>query len=801
MSESTRLEISFNEDWLFRLGDSETYSGRALDENGWTALVLPHDWSIGQSVDEKEATGGGGGYAVTGIGWYRKRFSIPDDMKGKRIFLRFEGVFMDSSVYLNGVRVGGRAYGYCEFMIEITDSLAAGENLLAVRVNNSLQPNSRWYTGSGIYRNVWLLATGDIHIDHDGVFIMTNGIYNDQTAARLQIQTWVKNQSELPCDIGVEQTVYDAGGAEAAKAASALHVEAGGCARNMVMPQIKDPHLWTDRDPYLYTVVTTLIAKGKPIDKVVTRTGVRTATFDCDKGFLLNGKSVKIKGLCVHHDGGVTGAASYRETWERRLKTLKTAGCNGIRCAHNPPAIDLLDLCDELGFLVMDEAFDEWQMTKIKSAQYGYSTGFAHGYGQHFDENADADITTMLRRDRNHPSVVIWSIGNEIPEQYAVEGVSILMHLQDICHKEDPSRMVCSACDNLSAAETSRTRDEFSGALDVVGYNYVGRWGINAETLYDVDRKKYPKRRMLGTENPSAGGTRGNYEKMSGNMFRRSYDTATLTHEFLWRYTASRDFVAGDYLWTGIDYLGESRWPQKGSQSGMMDTAGFPKDTYYYFRSIWNSDDITLHIIPHWNWAGKEGEFITVIGYTNCEEVSLYLNGKLVGTKGYDFPNVGSLGAWNIRAKDTRPTTHDLHLAWDVPYEPGEIKAVGYVGGKVVSEVTIKTTGKAAKLTACADRSELSVHGIAHIEIASEDNEGLMVPDAANIVRIKVEGAAKLIGMDNGNQGDLAAFADQERALYAGRLLAVIRGAEKGEAKVTLSSDGMEDVVLKFTIV
>lgn len=801
MNESTRLKLNFNDGWLFMLGDVDGGESPNLDDSGWRKLKLPHDWSVEYPVAEAEVTGGGGGYAVTGVGWYRKRFTAPAEARGKLVSILFDGVFMDSAVYLNGELIGGRAYGYSEFDLPLDDCLKEGENVLAVRVNNSLQPNSRWYTGSGIYRNTWLVATGEIHIARNGVFCQTNGLYNDYTAARQQVQAWVENDSDDPVDVGVEQTLLDADGNEAGTGAVGLHVEPGSIGEAMVMIAVDKPHLWSNDDPYLYTLVTTVSKGGEVVDKLCTKVGIRTATFDCDRGFLLNDVPVKIKGMCIHHDGGVTGAAFYRQTWERRLRALKDMGCNGIRTAHNPPAAELLDLCDEMGFLVMDEAFDEWQLGKFKSATYGYSQQFVYGYAQHFSENAEDDLLTMLHRDRNHPSVILWSIGNEIPEQSAVEGLKILTWLQDICHQEDPSRMVCSAVDNLAAPETFRTRREFECALDVVGYNYTGRWGMRAETLYDEDRKMFPKRRIVGSENPSAGGTRGNYDRNADpRMFRNSYDTATHNNEFLWRYTASRDFVAGDYLWTGIDYLGEARWPMKGSQAGAIDTAGFEKDTYYYFRSIWNDRDTTLHILPHWNWAGREGEFFPVIGYTNCEEVKLYLNGRLVGTKGFDFPNVGALGAWNVRAKNTRPTTHDLHLSWDVPYEPGELKAVGYVGGKEVAEAVIKTTGAPASLKAVADCPDMKVDDIAHIDICASDAAGLCVPDAKTAVTAKVEGPLAYLGMDNGFQGDLKEFGAAERCLHAGRLLCVVRADGVGEGKVTLSAEGMEDVVLTFTI-
>ncbi|MCL2478716.1 MAG: DUF4982 domain-containing protein [Treponema sp.] len=799
MVELIREKICFDENWKFFHGDSEDFSNTSFDDSNWKSVVLPHDWSTECPVDEKLASGSGGGYAAGGVGWYRKKFNFPAD-NGKMV-LQFDGVFQDSAVYLNGKKIGGWAYGYNEFTVDITGRTAAGDNVLAVRVDNSRLPNSRWYTGSGIYRNVYLLRFSDVHIGQNGIYIITNGLYENQTKARLQIQTRIQNEGKLIADVIAEHHVFDAEGNEAAASSSPASIEPGGEARTMVMPTVENPHLWSDTDPYLYSVETRLLVNSKIVDKITTRIGIRTAVFDCDKGFLLNNVRVKIKGMCIHHDCGLAGAAHYREIWERRLRLLKDMGCNGIRTAHNPPAAELLDLCDELGFLVMDEAFDQWLLTKHKSVVYGYSSSSQYGYSQFFERDNEADLLKMLHRDRNHPCIILWSIGNEIPEQASVEGLKILHRLQDICHREDPARSVCLACDQIAAPEPQRVTEAFETALDVVGYNYVGRWGMRAETFYDNDRQKFPKRCMVGSENPSAGGIRGYYAMGAGNRsFRMDYDKATLLNEFLWRYTGSRDFVAGDYLWTGIDYLGESRWPTKNAMSGPIDTAGFPKDTYYYFRSIWNSRDVTLHLVPHWNWKGREGEFISVIGYTNCESVSLYLNGRLVGTKGYDFPNVGALGAWNVRAKNTRPTTHDLHLQWDVPYEAGELKAVGFIGGIQAAEQTVKTTDVPVRLNAVADRSVIRRFGIAHIEIESFDRNGLFVPDSEIAVTAKIEGGAQILGLDNGDPGDLTPFHAAERKMLAGRLLCIIRGMEKGSTRLTLSSAGMNDAVLDFQI-
>ena len=809
-----RQKIWFNEDWKFFLGDSEKFSSANLEnEASWKSVVLPHDWGMDYPVDENAISGSGGGYVQAGIGWYRKKFTAPE---AERIEIQFDGVFQDSTIYLNGNEVGGWRYGYTEFTIDLTDHLVKGENLLAVRVDNSRQPNTRWYTGSGIYRNVYLLLLHDVHIKQNGIYIVTNGVYLEQSKARLQMQTYVENKGKKTANVLVEHHLFDAEGNEVAVTASAVNVKPDCEGRAMVTPMFDNPHLWSDKDPYLYTVETLLTVDSMIVDRLKTKIGIRTAEFDADKGFLLNGERVKIKGMCIHHDCGLTGSAHYREIWERRLLRLKDMGCNGIRTAHNPHSIEMLDLCDELGFLVMDEIFDEWLMPRLKgavSAPAEFDKGLEkslipknvkpqiYGYCEYFERDAEADLVTMLHRDRNHPSIVLWSIGNEIPEQSVKEGPKVLNFLQDICHREDPTRSVCVASHMIEAWEPGRSTFDYLDSIDVVGYNYAGRWYTRSETFYEDDKRRYPKRKMIGSENPSAGGIRGYYKtRESERFFRMDYDLVTHTHEYQWRFTGSRDYVAGDYLWTGVDYLGEARWPNVKATSGPIDTAGFQKDTFYYFRSLWNKEEITLHLVPHWNWKGREGEFITIIGYTNCESVSLYLNGRLVSTQGYDFPNATSLGPELVKTKYTTPTTHDLHLRWDVPYEAGELKAVGTIGGKEAAELIIKTTDSASSLKANADRSSIPLYGISNIEIEAFDKNGLFVANADNAVNVKTEGVIQFLGLDNGDPKDHTPYYNTERKMLAGKVLCIVRGIKKGNGKITISSEGMKDVSLDIQV-
>ncbi len=799
MQQELRTREGFQEGWRFYLGEVTGGETVGFDDTGWTAVTLPHDWGVAYDLNEGNPTGPGGGYARAGVGWYRKHFTPSQQSASRHTSLLFDGVYMDSTVYLNGQLVGGCASGYSSFDMDLTATLQPGENVLAVRVDNAHQPNSRWYTGSGIYRRVWLETFGGVHLNRWGVFAHTTAL--GQGEATLEVRAEVANDVAEPVLASVLHRLLGCDGNQAASVGAAVWVPAGGTGLALARPAVASPRLWQLDDPYLYTLETTVTVDGVAVDRVVTPVGIRTATFDADRGFLLNGRQVKIQGMCVHHDGGLLGAAARPETWRRRLALLAEMGCNAIRCAHNPPMPDLLDLCDQMGFLVMDEAFDEWLLAKDKSRNY-YSEEPAWGASAFFSRCGEDDLLRMLHRDRNHPSVMLWSVGNEIPEQSSPQGVAILRRLVELCHREDPSRMVTSACDNIAAPPPATTREDFLSALDVVGYNYADRWREHAETLYDADRQRFPQRRVCGSENASAGGLRGVYTPLEGLpafVQPQNYPAITLKHEWLWRYTASRDFVAGDFLWTGVDYLGEAPWPLRGALCGPIDTAGFAKDTWHYFRSIWNREAVTLHLLPHWNWPGREGEFLPVVAYTNCDEVRLYVNGRFVGARGYALPNFGCTRAWTDRPAFA-PTTHDLHLVWDVPYEPGELRAVGYRQGRSVAETVVATTGAPVALRAVADGSALAPGGIAHIEIDALDAAGRPVPDAAAVVRAVVEGPGRLLGMDAGDPRDHTHYYQPERRMLSGRLLAVVLAEGPGTVTARFSAAGLADAMIELTV-
>lgn len=787
-----RITENFNNGWKFILDDSKEYAYKDYDDTAWQILALPHDWSVEYPLCEDAPTGGGGGFAKAGTGWYRKIFEVVGLKEDERVSVLFDGAYMSSEVYINEEKVVSHAYGYTPFYADITEHINEGKNLIAVRVDNSHQPNSRWYSGSGIYRNVSLIRTGNVHFDMWGLQYDTNGIYPTQDIASIQLRATLVNEGESEVYTGVIHELYDAEGKLVTKASAGICLAAGEKGECETRPDIKSPHLWTDRDPYLYTLVSSVLVDGEAVDRMALKVGIRTATFDCDKGFLLNGESVKIKGMCLHHDCGLSGAVGHPEIWKRRLMKLKDMGCNGIRCAHNPPTPEFLNLCDELGFLVMDEICDEWMLGKNKNHNY-FSEKFSYGYSQFFKNNVEADLVKMIHRDFNHPSVILWSIGNEIPEQASKDGASIAKFLQDICHREDRTRKVTTACDNIASVPAWSATDDFLNTVDVVGYNYTGRWRNRSETFYEEDRKLHPTWCMLGSENPSVGGIRGNYE--DEGMFFSRYEISTVDNEALWRFTATHDYVAGDYLWTGIDYLGETRWPHRGAASGPLDTAGFEKDSYYYFKSIWNDTDITLHLLPHWNWQGQEGIFKHIICYTNCDEVKLYINDRLVGTKGLGYPRIGAQNNW-FEGRNTYRTTNDLHLSFDVPYEPGELKAVGYREGKIVAEKILRTTKEAERLSAKADVNCIKPGGLVQIEISVTDLDGLQVPTAEFTVGIKIDGPAHLVGMDAGNLKDLSLYTATERKMFAGALLAVVMADGPGRVSITFESEGLEPVTV-----
>ncbi|MBN1139403.1 MAG: DUF4982 domain-containing protein [Anaerolineae bacterium] len=791
---SARSHRLFDDDWRFFRGDAPGAQDVVYDDHAWRKLDLPHDWSIAGPFSQDHPSGGGGGYLPGGVGWYRKSFRLPEEDRGRTISIAFDGVYKNCDVWINGHHLGFHPYGYTSFFYDMTPFLSYDEvtNVLAVRVDNATQPDARWYTGSGIYRHVWLDKTDPLHIAHWGVYGRTPVV--TEALAEVEILTRVKNEGEDARACTLVTAIVDRDGNEAGTTRSSHPLKGNEEHEFVQRIKVHQPHLWSVDDPYLYRVQSTVVADGLPADDLETTLGIRDICFDADRGFLLNGKRVKINGVCLHHDGGCVGAAVPERVWERRLERLKEMGCNGIRSSHYPPAPEFLDLCDRMGFLVMDEAFDEWKQGK-----------FQYGYHDYFEQWAITDIESMVHRDRNHPCIVLWSVGNEIPEQTRPEGVPILKRLIDAVRQADPTRPITSGCDNI-AAHVPAT-EAFLEALDVVGYNYVDRWEERRELCYSIDRHRFPQRRMIGSENTSLAGARGDYALDEAHGWHGPYHTRMIDVEQLWKFTRLYDYVAGDFMWTGIDYLGETRWPAKNTSCGPIDMCGFYKDAFYFYQSQWTKEPV-LHLFPHWNWPGKEGQPIPVICYTNCDSVELIVNGRSLGTKSLAFPRWGmdrSKG-WsfeNLRPR-VRPTTADLHLAWHVPHEPGELRAIGTRDGQVVCERRIVTAGPPAQIRLEADRKTIVADGrdVVHIVVRILDDHGNPVPTADDMVAFEVEGQGRIIGVDNGNPTSHESFQANQRRAFNGLCLAIVQATRiPGTIRVVAIAPGLKagEIVVETT--
>ena len=784
-----RLLVDYG--WRFTRGDPAGAEAPGFDDSGWRSLDLPHDWSIEGPYDENAPTTGRGGYLPTGVGWYRRSFTLPDGAPGRRVSIEFDGVYQNSDVWINGTHLGRRPNGYVSFAYDLTPHLVGGTNVVAVRVDNSRQPNSRWYSGSGIYRHVWLTLTGPVHVGQWGTYVTTPEV--SSASATVAVRTQTVNEGAHEAQGVVRLVIVDAGGRDVARAESPF-VLAGAVSGDVgQLLRVETPALWSPDTPVLYTLRTTILdAGGRTVDETETPFGIRDIAYDADRGFVLNGNPVKMLGVNLHHDGGPVGAAVPEAVWERRLRLLRRMGVNAIRTAHNQPAPEFLDLCDRLGFLVMDEAFDEWTHGKVE-----------YGYHRYFADWAQRDLTDFIRRDWNHPSVVLWSLGNEIAEQYAAGGDTVLRMLREIAHREDPTRPVTTGNDHIAADDGAAT-PAFLDLLDVVGYNYVDRWHERRELYAEEDRHAHPDWKMIGTESASVWGTRGEYSLGDDTArVRPTYTTGMIRAEQLWRWVALHDYFAGDFMWTGIDYLGESRWPRKASTSGALDLVGFPDDGYFFYQSRW-TDAPMLHLFPHWNWPGREGRSIPVLAYTNCDAVDLYLNGRFLGEKRIEFPRQGTSGGWNSYATPpVFPTTADLHLSWDVPYEPGVLRAVGKRQGKAVVTTEVRTAGPPASLRLSADRSEIraGIRDVAHVRVEVVDADGTVVPMSDDVVAFAVEGPARLLAVGNGDPVDHSSYQAPGRRAFHGLLLAMIQSTdETGKVRVTATADGLAPAFVEITV-
>ncbi|RKR84347.1 beta-galactosidase [Mucilaginibacter gracilis] len=782
---------NFNQGWKFFLGNDSTASKPGFDDSKWRKLNLPHDWSIEGAFNEKAASTTNEGALPTGIGWYRKTFKLAAASAHQNFAIDFDGVYKNSEVWINGHYLGKRPNGYISFRYNLTPYLHFGSkaNVIAVKVDNSEQPNSRWYSGSGIYRNVWLVSVpaDGIHFAHWGTFITTPKITDKVASVNLNFTI---NGEPDPREYVLTTVIYDGNGKRIKTLTKDCNLTQGSTIQVNQSFNMESPQLWSTDHPHLYKVVTklcfiSLIANEPPVlvDTYTTTFGIRSFNFDKDKGFSLNGKPLKIHGVCMHHDLGALGAAVNTRAIERQLQILKAMGCNAIRTSHNPPAPEFLDLCDKMGFLVMDEAFDMWAKKKNKFDYYKDWKAWHR-----------VDLIDQIKRDRNHPSVFMWSIGNEIREQFDSSGITIAKELVAIVKFIDPTRPVTSA---LSENKPDKNFIYQSHALDVVGLNY------HTEAYADF-KKNYPGEKFIATETTSALESRGHYDALSdttlkwphnskskftdGNtdMTVSAYDNVAAywgtTHEETWKIIKKYDFLSGLFVWTGFDYIGEPTpypWPARSSYFGIVDLAGFPKDVYYMYQSEW-TDKRVLHLLPHWNW--QPGKVVDVWAYyNNADEVELFLNDKSLGIK--------------------KKQGDDLHVAWRVPYQPGTLRAVSRLNGKVVLTEQIKTAGKPAKIELIADRKNIKGDGndLCYITARVLDADGNMVPYADNLLKFSITGPATIAGVDNGQQTSLEPFKGNQHKAFNGLCLLIVQSRQiSGKVSVSASSPGLNGVTINL---
>ncbi len=764
---------SFDHNWFFCLGKDTAAAAQ------WRSLQLPHDWSIELPFEEHSPTGTGGGALRGGIGWYRKQFVVAEADRQKRIFIDFDGVYCRSEVFINGHSLGKRPNGYISFRYELTPYLRfdGAANTIVVKVDNSQQPNSRWYSGSGIYRHVWLVKKQPAHIAKNGVYITTPTV--SESRADIQIQTTWEGEMVKGVKLQLRHAIYDQTG-RLVKTIIA-DVLPGEKESNQTV-SMANPRRWSLDDPFCYSVKTTLHGNGKLLDQKTTVIGIRSFRFDAAKGFFLNEKPVKIIGVCNHHDLGCLGTAVNKRAIGRQLEILKSMGINGIRTSHNPPAPELLDLADRMGFVVMDEAFDMWKRSKT-----------TYDYSQEWDSWHNRDLEDFIKRDRNHPSVFMWSVGNEIGEQWGdaskgdTAGRTIMRELAAIVKKLDNTRPVLTANNEPGAWNNLLA----TGANDIVGYNYNHH-------KWDSVQYQWGMKPFIVTESVSALQTRGSYDMPSDSIRRwparwdlpvenanadmscSAYDNCSApwgsTHEETLKELLRYEHISGMYVWTGFDYLGEPTpypWPARSSYFGIVDLAGFPKDVYYLYQSLFTNKNV-LHVFPHWNW--QPGQQVDIWAYyNNADEVELLLNGRSLGK----------------RSK----TGDELHVQWRVAYEPGTLIAVSRKNGKTVLQKEIHTAGAPYSIRLTPDRTRLRTNAgdLSFITVEIIDKEGNIVPDAANLVKFAVKGSASIAGVDNGSQTSMESFSAPQRSAFKGKCLVVIKaGNKKGVITVTASADGLK---------
>jgi beta-galactosidase len=762
-SKEGRSEILFDAGWRFYRGDTLGAESFKFDDSAWRSLDLPHDWSIedlpgtDSPFNADAVSQVSGGFTIGGTGWYRKTFLVPEEQSAKRIFIQFDGIYMNPEIWINGVSLGSHPYGYTSFWFEITSHVKHGKpNVLAVKVRNE-GANSRWYSGSGIYRHVWLKAFEPVHVAQFGTSITTPYVSKD--SAMISIKTTVNNQSPDASKVKIITKIFNNKNVELVSSASEQLIEKEGISEFVQNISVNSPELWSTDSPVLYTAKSEVYANDNLADRVETKFGIRSILFDAVNGFRLNGVPMKLKGGCFHNDNGPLGAKSYDRAEERRVELLKASGYNAIRCSHNPPAPAFLETCDRLGMLVVDEAFDMWKEQKNP-----------YDYHLYFNEWWKRDIESMVIRDRNHPCIILWSIGNEIPNRQKQEVVEVARMLGDYVRSLDPTRPITSAVNDLKP-----DKDPYFATLDIAGYNYASGGDHGKKAIYCDDHKRVPERIMAGLE---------------------SYPLEAFG---AWMDVVDNPYVIGDFVWTAWDYIGEASigwrgYPQEKNFfpwnlafCGDIDICGWKRPQSYYRDALWMSNQLSIFVTPpvpsfepnpnrvswskwhwldataDWNWKGYENKPIEVNAYSSCEEVELFINDKSIGKKKTD--------------RSTR-----FMATWIVPYQEGELKALGYTNGKQVNSTNISTATEPSQIRMTADKSEISADSqdLSYITVELLDEKGIRNPKAEDNLKFEIEGPGEIIAVGNANPVSTESYTDAERNTWQGRCLVIVKS--KGES-------------------
>ncbi|RYD80096.1 MAG: glycoside hydrolase family 2 protein [Sphingobacteriales bacterium] len=783
-----RQEILLDQDWKFAKGSFVDAFTTKFNDASWETVSVPHDWAISGPFDKEidkqviaitqngeskptEKTGRTGALPYIGEGWYRKKLNLPTISANQKVLLQIDGAMSEPKVYLNGKLVGQWNYGYNYFYIDITDHLNKTGNQLAIHLQNKPQ-SSRWYPGAGLYRNIHVIIKDKKSVDQWGITVTTPVV--NTAFAKVNVKTKLTGSN-----LRLVTQIMDAAGKVVALD-TAKTIFGNEADQNI---QLSNPKLWSPESPYLYTSVSKVYEGNVLKDLVKTRFGVRSISYDAGRGFSLNGKVRKFKGVCLHHDLGPLGTAINVAALRRQLTILKDMGCDAIRSSHNMPSPEQLELCDEMGFMFLAESFDEWAKAKVEN-----------GYHLYFDTDAEKDIVNLVSATKNHPCIVMWSAGNEVPDQFGAEGVKRAKWLQEIFHREDPTRPVTVGMDQVKATMQSG----FGALLDIPGLNYRVH-------LYEEANQAFPQGFILGSETASTVSSRGIYKFPVVKGFDKQYadfQSSSYDMEYCsWSNLPDDDFVMqddkpwviGEFVWTGFDYLGEptpydSSWPARSSYFGISDLAGLPKDRYYLYRSRWNKASPTLHILPHWNWEGREGQTTPVFVYTSYESAELFLNGKSLG----------------VRRKDKTSPQNRYRLMWmDVKYEPGTLKVVALdSNGKAVQEAQVSTAGKPHQIVLQADRKELTGDGkdLSFVTVSVLDKAGNLCPTATDELQFEVKGAGRFKAVCNGDATSLESFIKPKMKLFSGKLVVIVQSDEKA-GEIILNVTGKNLTSEKINIV